>query len=158
MNRTLDRIDFAILVALQNDARRSNKELAAHVGLAPSSCLARVRQLRAAGHLLGAHAVVAPAVLGIELQALIRVRMALHTRQAVARFQEHLEGQPEVVDVFHVGGRHDFVIRVAVRDASHLRDLVVDGFTSRPEVAQVETSLVFEHRSKGVLPCYRTGD
>ena len=43
---TLDRIDFVILEALQNDGRLSNKELAAKAGLAPSSCLARVKRLR----------------------------------------------------------------------------------------------------------------
>jgi DNA-binding Lrp family transcriptional regulator len=45
----IDRIDFAILTALQNNARLSNKELAAHVGLAPSSCLERVRTLTRRG-------------------------------------------------------------------------------------------------------------
>ncbi len=45
----LDRIDRALLAALQNDARISNKELAARVGLAPSSCLTRVRKLESEG-------------------------------------------------------------------------------------------------------------
>jgi DNA-binding Lrp family transcriptional regulator len=72
----LDRIDFAILAALQNDGRLTNKELAGRVGLAPSSCLERVRRLREAGTLRGSHAEVDPAVLGIGLQALLAVRTA----------------------------------------------------------------------------------
>ena len=53
MERSLDRIDFAILAALQNDGRMSNKELAAAVGLAPSSCHQRVRNLEEAGAIRG---------------------------------------------------------------------------------------------------------
>ena len=53
---------------------------------------------------------------------------------------------PEVQGLWHVSGQHDFLVQVAVRDSSHLRDLAVDQFTARPEVVQLETSLIFEHR------------
>jgi len=39
-----------------------------------------------------------------------------------------------------------------VRDANHLRDLAMDAFTSRPEVARIETHLIFEHVPKAALP------
>ena len=67
MNFDLDRIDFEILDRIQNNARLSNKELAAAVGLAPSSCLARVKRLRDAGVLRGAHAEIDGRALGVEL-------------------------------------------------------------------------------------------
>lgn len=57
-NANLDAIDFAILEALQKNARLSNKELAAEVGLAQSSCLARVTRLRETGVLKSFHAEV----------------------------------------------------------------------------------------------------
>ena len=63
----LDRTDFEIIDALQNDARLSNKELAARIQLAPSSCLVRVRALANAGVLTGYHAEVSPAAMGIGL-------------------------------------------------------------------------------------------
>jgi DNA-binding Lrp family transcriptional regulator len=78
----LDRIDLAILVALQNDARMSNKELAAEIGLAPSSTLGRVRRLKDSGVLRGAHAEVDPAALGIGLQALMALRLRTNTRDS----------------------------------------------------------------------------
>ena len=62
----MDRIDRAILAELQNDARLSNKQLAAQVGLAPSSCLERVRRLERAGILIGAHAEVIRPHWGLE--------------------------------------------------------------------------------------------
>ena len=79
----MDGIDFGILHELQNNARLSNKELAAKVKLAPSSCLERTRRLSAQGVLRGFHADVDPAALGVGLQAMIHVRLARHSRNHV---------------------------------------------------------------------------
>lgn len=154
MAPTLDPTDLDILAALQRNARLSNKELAHAVHLAPSTCLERVRRLREQGVLLGFHAAVNPEALGIDLQALILVRLARHSREAFEAFRAHVLGLPEVVAAYHVGGANDFMVHVAVRDAHHLRDLALDRFTSRPEVAHLETSLIFEHVVNPALPAY----
>jgi DNA-binding Lrp family transcriptional regulator len=147
-----NRIDFAILSALQNDARLSNKELAARVGLAPSSCLERVRRLRESRVLTGFRAQVDPRALGIAMQALVFVRLARHARRQVKAFRQHALSLPEAIGLYHVAGQHDFIVHVGVRDADHLRDLAMDAFTSRPEVARIETHLIFEHTSRPELP------
>ena len=152
MNEPLDRIDFEILEALQKNARLSNKELAARVKLAPSSCLERVRRLTRLEVLQGAHALVAPKALGIGLQALIFVRLGRHSRPQVAAFRRHCLDLQETVGIFHVTGAFDFLVHVAVRDSDHLRNLALDHFTTRPEVAQIETHLIFEHQQKPALP------
>jgi DNA-binding Lrp family transcriptional regulator len=151
----LDRIDCDILTIRQKDARLSNKELAAAVGLAPSSCLARVQRLRAEGVLRGVHAEVDPQALGVGLQALIAVQLRQHSRAQVKAFWKHALGLPEVLSVFHVAGTHDFQVHVAVRDAHHLRDLALDAFTTRSEVAHIQTSLIFEWAKGQVMPNYR---
>ncbi len=149
---TLDAVDVALIQALQQNGRLSNKELAACVGLAPSSCLVRVRRLRDTGVLRGCHADVAPEALGVGLQALIAVRLARHRRGDVEAFLAHTRSLKEVVGWFHVTGAADFLVHVAVRDSDHLRDLAMDGFTTRDEVAHLETSLIFEHERKPALP------
>lgn len=141
----LDRTDRKILDALQNNARLSNKELAGKVGLAPSSCLERVRRLTTRGVLRGFHADVDPAALGIGLQALISVKLQRHSLAAVRAFRGHLLALPEMAAVYHLGGTSDFLVHVAVRDVDHLRDLIASALTARAEVAHVETSLIFEH-------------
>jgi DNA-binding Lrp family transcriptional regulator len=141
----LDKIDFAIISALQNNARLSNKELAARVGLAPSSCLQRVRRLTRARVLRAFHAEVDPAALGVGLQALVFVRLARHSRRQVDAFRRHALALPQALALHHVSGQHDFIVHVAVRDADALRDLTMDAFTTRPEVGQIETHLIFEH-------------
>jgi DNA-binding Lrp family transcriptional regulator len=150
----LDEIDLALLEALQQDARLSNKELAARVGLAPSSTLARVRRLEDDGVLRGAHADVDPAALGIGLQAMVVIRLHAHSRAAMEAFHAHLQSLPEVVATWYVGGVDDFLAHVAVRDTPHLHDLLMDQVTNRPEVAQIRTELVFAHTRRFVLPSF----
>jgi DNA-binding Lrp family transcriptional regulator len=149
----LDRIDFAIVEALSNDARMSNKDLAAKVGLAPSSCLGRVRALGRAGVLLGYHAQVDPASLGIGMQAMVSIRFSRTTRDIFRSLQAHLLDQPEVVSVFHVSGPTDLQVHVVVRDIDHLQHFIVERVATRPEVGHCETAVVFEARKKGRLPC-----
>lgn len=159
MNPTLDRIDFKILDALQKDGRLSNKELAALVQLSPSSCWERVRQLRETGILVGFHAELDPKALGIGLQAMIGVRLKRHTRKAVESFRAHALTIEEVIAVYHVTGDKDFLVHVAARDAEHLRDLALEAFTTRAEVANLETSLIFQGDRRAGLPIlYSEGD
>ena len=148
--KALDRIDRRILQALQNDARCSNKELAAQVGLAPSSCLERVRRLRKRGLLGAAHAETDPAALGVGIQALVSVDVYHHSAEAIAAFDRTLRGLPEVIAFFNVSGRHDYLVHLACRDTAHLRTLMLEAFTGVEAVRYHETSLIFDrYRSSG---------
>jgi len=150
-----DRTDHEIVALLQDDARRSNKSLAAAVGIAPSTCSERVRRLEGSGVFRGYHADVDPSWLGIGLGAMIAIRLRRHEAQEVQRFWDHALAMTEVVAVSHLSGVNDFLVHVVVRDSDHLRDLAVSGFNTLPEVAHIETSLIFEHRNKPALPDFR---
>jgi DNA-binding Lrp family transcriptional regulator len=64
----------------------------------------------------------------------------------------------EVVGLFHVTGEQDFFMHVAVRDADHLRDLLLDRFTTRAEVSRLQTHIVFQHHRKPVRPALHLDD
>ena len=150
----LDRIDAQIIRALENDARRSNKELAAEVGLAPSSCLERVRRLIEKKVLKSFHAEVDRRALGASIEAMVTLRLRRHSRRRYQALRAHILSRPEVLSVFHVSGRDDFLVHVAVRDTGHLHDLCIDHFSSRDEVGTMETSLIFEHMRASESPSY----
>jgi DNA-binding Lrp family transcriptional regulator len=152
---TPDRIDRELLRLLSKNARASNKELAAAVGLSPSSCHARVARLSERGWLRGFHASVDPEALGITLQAIVFVRVVRHSKALLEPFRAHVRELPEVLDLYYVAGSHDILIRVAVSSVEHLRRLVADQLSTQDAVGHIETSLVFEHYHEPVLPDYR---
>ncbi|MGE0249307.1 MAG: Lrp/AsnC family transcriptional regulator [Thermoleophilia bacterium] len=148
----LDGIDRRILALLVADARISNAALAAEAGIAPSTCLARVRALRERGVIRGFHAEVEPAALGLPLQALVAIRLSVHSREEIERFTGHVRSLPGVISIFHMTGHDDYLLRVAAADPSELREFVVEHLASDPAVAHAETNLIYERvRGRGLL-------
>jgi DNA-binding Lrp family transcriptional regulator len=140
-----DAVDWQILGVLQHDARITNRELADRVGLSPSASLARVKSLRERGVIVGYAAELDLARIGRPLQAIVAIRLGTHHRDTINRFVADMVELDETLDLFHVTGEADYLLHLAVTDPEHLRNVVLDALTSRPEVAQVTTSLVFEH-------------
>jgi len=148
---TLDATDHAILRALQDDARQTNRELAAAVHVSPSTSSERVRALRAEAVIRGYHADIDFGALGRHVQALTAVTIRPPTRENVEAFRSWVAGLPELVGVFVVSGASDFLLHVAVPDTNALYAFVIDRLTERPEVADVNTSVVYEHIRRPVL-------
>lgn len=143
------------MAALQKNARISNKELAALVGLAPSTCLERVRALRTRGVIRGFHADVDRSSLGRALEAIVAARVRPHSRRNVDAFWAYALELPEVIEVFHVTGADDFLVHVGLPDMDALRNFVLDRLTVRPEIAHVETRLIFgQERRPALEPLY----
>ncbi|CCH30371.1 Lrp/AsnC family transcriptional regulator [Saccharothrix espanaensis] len=148
----VDSIDAAIVRELQKDARVANKDLAERVNVAASTCVVRHRALRERGVITGYHAEVDLAAVGRPVQAVIAVRVRPHTRVVVEPFMEYVLSLPEVLAVSHVAGPEDFLVHVAVADAAHLQRLVLDRFTTRREVSELHTNLLFQHVRKHNVP------
>lgn len=142
----LDETDRKILEALSADARISNARLAERVGVAPSTALQRVRQLRASGVLRGFHAEIDLAALGRPLQAMVAVRLTVHNREQIETFTRNVRRLPGVLTVFHLAGATDYLVWLAAADAQDLREFVVEHLASDPAVSHAETSLIYEHR------------
>jgi DNA-binding Lrp family transcriptional regulator len=146
----LDPVDRRILRALAADARMPNNALATLVGVAPSTCLGRVRALRERGAIRGYHADIDPAVLGRPLQAMIAVRLQSHARGHIPGFMAKIARLPEVINVFFLGGANDFLVHIAATSTENLRDFVVVNLSGNPDVALTETNLIFEHIRAGL--------
>ncbi|WP_031507031.1 Lrp/AsnC family transcriptional regulator [Streptomyces megasporus] len=147
----LDSVDLEILRLLQNDARTTYRDLAAAVGVAPSTCLDRVSRLRRGGVILGHALRMDPAKVGRPLEALLSVQVRPHRRELIGPFVERVRALPESRALFHLTGPDDYLVHVAVAGTADLQRLVLDEFTSRREVARVETRLIFQQWTCGPL-------
>ena len=141
----MDELDTAILRELQTDARRTNRDIAASVGVSPTTALDRTRALRERGVIRGARLDVDLPAIGRPVQALIAVRIRPPSRQNIESFRNWVTSQPDTLGVFVTTGTEDFLIHVAVPDNDSLYAFVIDRLTERAHIADVRTSVVYEH-------------
>lgn len=142
------RLDDTALVLLRHlavDARIPNNVLASRAGIAPSTCLTRVRALQDSGVIRGFHADIDLAALGLVVQALISVRVHSPARPRMRQIATSLKALPNVLGVFLVAGERDFIAHVACASTDELRDFIAMHLGSNPDLASTNTSLVFEH-------------
>ncbi|MBI9115628.1 Lrp/AsnC family transcriptional regulator [Sanguibacter suaedae] len=149
----MDALDQAILRELQSDARKTNRDVAAAVGVSPTTALDRTRALRDRGVIRGAVLDVHLPSIGRPVQALVAVRIRPPSRKAIEAFRDWATSRPQTLGVFVTTGTEDFIVHVAVADNDALYAFVIDELTLRPEVADVRTSVVYEHlRSTRIDP------
>ena len=147
----MDELDSAIIRLLQTDARLSNRELARQLGIAPSTCLERVRALTRRGVIRGYHADIDPAALNRGVQAMVAVQVRPSSRDVINTFKAAMIKFPQVLSIFVLTGGDDFMLHVAVQDLDHLHGFVLDVLGKRPEVAGFRTSVIFQQVANTVL-------
>ena len=145
----LDEIDHELLRLLSTNARMTNTDLAEAAGIAPSTCITRVRALISRGVITSFNANINPAAIGLSSQVLISVTLRAGARSHLADFMKEMRTLPEVIQVFFLGGAEDFIVHLAVRDNDHVREFVLENLSSNATVASTRTNMVFEHFHKG---------
>ena len=146
----MDEVDSAIIRELQLDARQPNQDIARKVGIAPSTCLERIRGLRDRGVISGYHAAVDLKAIDRSTQAIISIKLRPQAMAVATAFQAYVMDLPQTLDMFMVSGGADFLAHVAVKDTEALRDLVLD-LAKRQEIADIRSSVVFEHHRRTTI-------
>ncbi|MFI6908780.1 Lrp/AsnC family transcriptional regulator [Nonomuraea sp. NPDC050394] len=140
----MDRVDRAILAHLMKDGRLANTELADLVGLSPSPCLRRVRNLENSGVIMGYHAAVAPAAIGRGFQVLLQVEMALQDRATIEAFEAGIARIDEVVECRRMFGQPDYLIWIATADLDAYERLYMDKITNLAGVARTNSQFTMK--------------
>ncbi|PQZ86768.1 Lrp/AsnC family transcriptional regulator [Arthrobacter sp. MYb222] len=141
----VDEADLSILAELSKDARIANNVLAAKVGLAPSTCLGRVKALSKAGVITGYHAAINEQLLGVAVNAMISIVVSSTARDRLLSSAHQLKELAEVKEVFVLGGSPDLLVRVATRSIEDLRAFVAAHLGSNRAFSSTQTVIIFEH-------------
>ena len=136
----MDPIDYQILDLLQRDARVTQVQIAAAVGLSQPSVADRIRKLDASGAVLGYVARLDPRALGNDIRALVGVRIA-HPRHHDA-FTRRILAIPEVQECHRVAGLDSYVLKVVARNTTALDDLLSGTLRRITGVTRTTTTVV----------------
>ena len=140
----MDEVDRAIIELLNVDARIANSELAKRVGLSPSPCLRRVRNLEAAGVITGYRATVDPAALDQGFQVLVHVNMMVKNRQTIAAFEAGVVEHPEVIECRRMFGDPDYLVWVAVADTAAYERFYMSKLLELPGIGRASSQFTMK--------------
>ena len=140
----MDAIDRAIIDQLQRDGRLTNLELSERVGLSPSPCLRRVRQLEAAGVIRGYTALVDANAVGRAYEPLVWVTLREVTRESMTAFERAVDRIDDVVEVMRMMGQPDYLLRIATADAGTFETLYMDHLARLPHVQTLTSQLAMK--------------
>jgi len=152
----LDAIDRKILALLQEDARLANVDLAGKVGLSPSPCLRRVRDLEEAGVIRRYVTLLDPAAIGLPVSVFVSVSLERQVEQALERFEAAILKRPEVMECYLMTGDADYLLRVVTADLSAYELFLIEHLTRVPGVASIKSSFALKQvKYRTALPVER---
>lgn len=137
---TLDRLDLAILDALQRDGRMSNAALAETVGLSQSACSRRLDILEREGVIAGYHAKLSDAALGNRMTAIVHISLSGQFEKTLSDFEAAVKRCPNVLSCHLMSGEYDYILRIAAKDLADYERIHRDWLTAMPHVTRINSS------------------
>lgn len=155
-NSAFDEIDRRILTALQENARITNVELAESVGISPSPCWRRVRELEEKGVISSYVTLIDPASIGLPVSVFVQVTLERQVETALEEFEGVVADWPEVMECYLMTGDADYLLRVVVADLAAYHRFLVDHLTRVPGVASIKSSFALKQvKYRTALPLVR---
>jgi len=136
----LDRWDVAILAELQRDARLSNTELAARIGLSAAPTWRRVKWLEEQGYITGYRAEVDRRRIGLGVLAFVRLDAERNNAEATQALEAALRELPEVVSCHYISGSGTFELQVVATDLDAFSRWTLQTLFKLPNVKDLHTS------------------
>ena len=136
----LDRIDIAILNALQKDGRISNAALAETAGLSQSACSRRLDILEKDGVISGYHARLSSAALGHSVTVIVHISLSGQSEKVLAEFEASVKRCPNVLVCYLMSGEYDYLLRVAARDLADYERIHKEWLSAMPHVTKINSS------------------
>lgn len=149
----LDNTDRTLLIALQEDARQTNAELARRVELSATGLHKRLRRLEGAGIITGYVAQVDREAVGYDMLCFVQVTLQRHEPDAVDHFRREVQTMSEVLECHHLTGEFDYLLKVVVRNRKHLEQFILHTLTPVRGMDKIRTSLVLsEIKATAAIP------
>jgi DNA-binding Lrp family transcriptional regulator len=149
----LDRYDVAILAALQTDARLSNADLAARIGLSAAPTWRRVKWLEQQGYITGYRAELDRRRIGLGVLAFVRVDAERNAGGAAKVLENAIRRLPEVTACHYISGTGTFELQVMATDLDAFSRFATETLLNLPNVKDIHTSFSLgEVKAGGALP------
>lgn len=142
MTGSLDKIDISILKALQENARITNKELAAKVHLSPSPVYERLKRLESEGYIERYTAVLNAEKLNLGFIVFCSVKLQRLNTEIAGDFVAKIKEIPEVTECYNVSGEFDYLLKIHAPDMQYYNQFILNVLGRIESLGSIQSSFV----------------
>ncbi|MFV0540164.1 MAG: Lrp/AsnC family transcriptional regulator [Aestuariibaculum sp.] len=124
MIEKLDKTDLTILRILQDDSKKTTKEIASELNLTISPVYERIKRLENDGYIKKYVALLDKKQLDYPVTAICMVSLRYHNEGFIDKFEEQIKQLPEVQECYHMAGKVDFFLKINMKSLNHYHDFV----------------------------------
>ncbi len=151
-NYSLDTFDIRLLQHLLSDARISHLDLASRVGLSPTACARRIRQLEESGILRGYRADVDSVALGFGTTVIVTITLEKQSEDVLAAFEKAVARCPDVISCHLMSGNEDYLLQVGARGIEDFERIHKQYLSRLPGVARIHSSFAMREVVRRTIP------
>ena len=140
----LDLKDKKLLILLQNDAKKTTKQLAQELDLSVTAVFERIKKLERQKIIEKYVCLVDKAQLNKSFIIISHVKLIQHKKEYITQFEREIVQFPEVLECFHVAGDFDYILKICVRDIEEYRDFMVSKLTNLQHIASTQSSFMIK--------------
>ena len=147
-----DSIDKKLLVLLQEDSRRTSKELSLKLNLSVTAVYERVKKLEREGIISKYVAVLNRNKINKGFVVFCHLKLIQHTKEYLTRFEKEVTRLDEVLECHHVSGDYDYILKIYVENMEAYREFMVTKLTTLQHIGSTHsTFMISEVKNTNVI-------
>ena len=139
----MDKMDLKILDILQADSTTPVAEIGKQIGLSTTPCWRRIQKLEEKGILKERVALLDPEKVNAGVTVFVSITTSAHSKEWLDKFQSVVTAFPEVVELYRMSGKVDYLLRVVVSDIAAYDDFY-KRLISQIEITEVSSTFAME--------------
>lgn len=135
----MDAIDKKLLEFLQQDSKKTTKELSLKLNLSVTAVYERIKKMEREGLISKYVAVLDKNKIDKNFVVLCSIKLVQHNIDSVTTFEKEVVKLNEVLECFHVSGDYDYVLKIYVKDMEEYRQFMLTKLTTLQHIGSTHS-------------------
>jgi len=140
----LDETDLKILRILQDDAKKTTKDIAKQLHLTASPVYERIRRLEKKGYIKHYVAILDKKMLNRPVTAICMVSLRYHNEGFIDTFEHQIKELVEVQECYHMAGKVDFFLKIHLEGLEEYHEFVRSKLSKIHNIGVLESYFVLK--------------
>jgi Lrp/AsnC family leucine-responsive transcriptional regulator len=138
----MDAIDKKLLALLQQDSKKTTKELAVKLHLSVTAVYERIRKLEREGIINRYVVLLNRNKINKGFVVFCHLKLIQHSKEFLTIFEQEVIKLDEVLECFHVSGDYDYILKICVKDMEEYREFMVTKLTTLKHIGSTHSTFM----------------